>query len=93
MYRPRLSPIWKTLSLALLWGGGAPGLHAQSLQDIYSAARGFDASMLQDRMVGGIAIADWLSFFLFLFDRLRVHLEHDIGDVGFLSYPCQVPST
>ncbi len=44
MYRPRLSPIWKTLSLALALGGGATVLHAQSLQDLYTAARGYDAS-------------------------------------------------
>jgi len=44
MYRPRLSPILKSLSFALALGGGVPVLYAQSLQDLYTAARGFDAS-------------------------------------------------
>jgi len=44
MYRPRLSPILKSLSFALALGGGVPVLYAQSLQDLYTAARGYDAS-------------------------------------------------
>ena len=45
MQRPPFIPRWKALSLALALAGGAlPSLQAQSLLDLYSAARGFDAS-------------------------------------------------
>jgi outer membrane protein len=45
MQRPLFAPRWKALSLAFALAGGAlPALHAQSLVDLYGAARGFDAS-------------------------------------------------
>ncbi|MDZ7920178.1 TolC family outer membrane protein [Rhodoferax sp.] len=45
MQRPPFAPRWKALSLALALAGGAlPSLQAQSLVDLYTAARGFDAS-------------------------------------------------
>jgi outer membrane protein len=45
MQRPPFIPRWKALSLALALAGGAlPSLQAQSLVDLYGAARSFDAS-------------------------------------------------
>jgi outer membrane protein len=45
MQRPPFIPRWKALSLALALAGGAlPSLQAQSLVDLYTSARGFDAS-------------------------------------------------
>jgi len=45
MQRTTLVPRWKALSLALALATGVlPSLHAQSLVDLYNAARGFDAS-------------------------------------------------
>ena len=45
MQRPPFAPRWKALSLALALAGGAlPPLQAQSLVDLYTSARGFDAS-------------------------------------------------
>ncbi len=45
MQRPSFISRWKALSLALALASGAlPSLQAQSLVDLYSAARGFDAS-------------------------------------------------
>ncbi|OYQ39443.1 channel protein TolC, partial [Rhodoferax sp. TH121] len=45
MQRPPFIPRWKALSLALALAGGAlPSLQAQSLVDLYTSARSFDAS-------------------------------------------------
>lgn len=45
MHRPTFIPRWRALSLALALASGATtSLHAQSLVDLHSAARSFDAS-------------------------------------------------